>query len=373
MPFKGDNRYGALALKRMIRWASDNGFDRLGWITGKDTAARYDLSKQVDNIYFRENSDGTYSVKADTPAGDQLDIGTKLSADELEGSVGKDVAGKIVNADRAELPVTEITARTGKPGRPQKTYWSTLSGEDLKVGGEWATTLYDKVLPTQAKKIVKKKGAVGRTRLGGKAVSSEMRKYEQLIKGTKSMLLKDRKRLNRLEGDIEFLQKSGITGLKHRTLAEAETEISRLGEKIDAISEQAQVAQTFEGRNKLLEELGFNVVTDKYDALVKWQNTKQNILHGERELRKYEAQAKELGPSKANEANYVDITPEVKALAEEGFSYFMPPGAGRTGGAPMRVAAPEPAAAPIMPKVKLTEEEKEDSRRLLNLLEEKGI
>ena len=76
---------------------------------------------------------------------------------------------------------------------------------------------------------------------------------------------------------------------------------------------------------------------------------------------------------KSPEANYVDITPEVKALAQEGFSYFMPPGAGRTGGAPMKVVAPEPAAAPMMPKVKLTEEEKEDSRRLLNLLKEKGI
>ena len=76
---------------------------------------------------------------------------------------------------------------------------------------------------------------------------------------------------------------------------------------------------------------------------------------------------------KRKEANYVDITPEVKALAEEGFSYFMPPGGGKG-----RAAAPaQPVtslpATPIMPKVKLTDEEKEDSRRLLNLLKEKGI
>ena len=42
-------------MKRMIRWASDNGFDRLGWITGKDTADRYNLSKHVDEVeYFPE-------------------------------------------------------------------------------------------------------------------------------------------------------------------------------------------------------------------------------------------------------------------------------------------------------------------------------
>ena len=73
------------------------------------------------------------------------------------------------------------------------------------------------------------------------------------------------------------------------------------------------------------------------------------------------------------EANYVDITPEVKALAEEGFSYFMPSGSGRG-----RATAPTPTGAtlpatPIMPRVRLTEEEKEDSRRLLNLLKKKGI
>ena len=73
------------------------------------------------------------------------------------------------------------------------------------------------------------------------------------------------------------------------------------------------------------------------------------------------------------EANYVDITPEVKALAEEGFSYFMPPGAGRGRAAAPAQPAPTLPATPIMPKVKLTDEEKEDSRRLLNLLKEKGI
>jgi hypothetical protein len=53
----------------------------------------------------------------------------------------------------------------------------------------------------------------------------------------------------------------------------------------------------------------------------------------------------------------------------------MPPGGGRgrPGRAPMQMAAPELPATPVMPKVKLTEEEKEDSRRLLNLLKEKGI
>ena len=329
MPFKGDNRYGALALKRMIRWASDNGFDRLGWITGKDTAERYDLSKQVDNIYFREDRDpannaplGTYSVKADTVSGDQVDVGLNLSADELAGSVGKDVADKIVNYEPGTLPVTEITARTGKPGRPQKTYWSTLSGEDLKVGGEWATTLYDKVLPAQAKKIVKKKGAVGRTRLRQDYTPEDL-KDNIKHKDLEEELKESEKELNRLE----------LSRPERQNNPNWRTEGNRLH-----ATESLETAIS-EMRGEILS------LKRRIDRTVK-----------------------------SPEANYVDITPEVKALAQEGFSYFMPPGAGRgRAAAPAQPTAPTLPATPIMPRVKLTEEEKEDSRRLLNLLKEKGI
>ena len=69
------------------------------------------------------------------------------------------------------------------------------------------------------------------------------------------------------------------------------------------------------------------------------------------------------------EANYVDISPEVKELAQEGFSYFMPEGRGGAASAPVQTAAPQPPSGVIIPKVKLTEEEKEESRQILQSLE----
>ena len=96
----------------------------------------------------------------------------------------------------------------------------------------------------------------------------------------------------------------------------------------------------------------------------------REILSRKNELKELRAQKEEL---KSPEANYVDITPEVKALAEEGFSYFMPSGSGRgSATAPTPTGATLPAT-PIMPRVRLTEEEQEDSRRLLNLLKKMGI
>ena len=162
MPFKGDNRYGALALKRMIRWASDNGFDRLGWITGKDTAERYNLSKHVDEVkYFPETetliaSKGKWGTDSYQRLVDKRDI----TPDQLEAHLGKDIAKKLLDSPLQEGP----RYKSGRGGA------HTLAGDDLAIGGQWAETLYDKVLPTQAKKIVKKKGAVGRTRLDQRGV-----------------------------------------------------------------------------------------------------------------------------------------------------------------------------------------------------------
>ena len=253
MPYKG-SKWEDLVMKRMIRYAADNGYERLGWITGKDTADRYNLSKQVNDLYFNKNEDNTYDVKVNTVEGEEVNVGTGLTADKLKDFIGKDIANKIVNTELGTLPVTELESRTGDRGRPKKTYWNTLSGTDLEVGAQWAKNLYDKSLPSKAKKITKKKGAVGRV---------------------------------------------GIYG----------------------------------SSSKLNGALAKNGIKPKY------------------------------------EANYVDISPEVKEIAEEGFSYFMPASRAGSGSAPMQTGSPQPPSAGVfMPKVKLTEDEKEASKRIIENL-----
>jgi len=309
MPFKGDNRYGALAMKRMIRWAADNGFDRLGWITGKDTAERYNLSKQVNTIRYFKRDDGTAELTV-TDKEDRFVVDEQIkSEEEIEKFIGKEMASRLLSKEPEWSGVGE-----GK----QRTYW--LEGDDLKVGGVWAETLYDKVLPTQAKKIVKKKGDVGRTRLGN-AKNNPLRAKKQ-------------KQLEYLEIDISNAGSSlRIEQRSEASLPPAE----RSNIRIDFLKEKEKSLK--ESRQILIKEIAELQKTPEYP-----------------------------------EANYVDITPEVKALAEEGFSYFMPPGGGKgRAAAPAQPPASSLPATPIMPKVKLSDQEKEDSRRLLNLLKEKGI
>ena len=44
MPFKNTDQWLNLAIRRMMMHASENGYDRIAWTTGRQQADRYDLS-----------------------------------------------------------------------------------------------------------------------------------------------------------------------------------------------------------------------------------------------------------------------------------------------------------------------------------------
>lgn len=152
-PFVGKTEaWVALSLKRMIRYAAENGFDRVAWTTGEQQAARYDLSKQVDSIVYAKEPDGTYSMVA-LKDGRELVKRDTLKESDLEGLVGKDMAKKIVDGEGKPIP-----------GGPER----ELSGVDLKVGGEGMKAFYDKIVPNVANDVLKKLGGgrVGKIKIG---------------------------------------------------------------------------------------------------------------------------------------------------------------------------------------------------------------
>ena len=50
-PFNKTNEWLPLAMRRMMRYAAENGFDRIAWTNGEQQADRYDLSNKVDEKY----------------------------------------------------------------------------------------------------------------------------------------------------------------------------------------------------------------------------------------------------------------------------------------------------------------------------------
>ncbi len=148
-PFK--KTWPMLAMKRMIRYAAENGFDSVAWTTGEQQAERYSLEKQVDyievapsdenkSVYLlaKDNTDIAFTVNAEGIVTESSDTGTNLGVDgkSLSDVVGKEMAKKIMG-------VTEETK---------------FRGDDLKIGGQGMKGFYDKMLVNNTNKFVKKWG-----------------------------------------------------------------------------------------------------------------------------------------------------------------------------------------------------------------------
>lgn len=151
-PFK--KTWHEFALKKILRMAAEGGYDAVTWTPGEQQAERYDLSKQVKEIEYVKNDDGTYKLGVTGLDGEGVPLPKdSFTPDELEGVVGKEIAQKIVDGGGKKY--------RGHEGR-------TLKDVDLKVGGEGMKGFYDKIVPDFLNKFGKKYGAkVGEAALDG--------------------------------------------------------------------------------------------------------------------------------------------------------------------------------------------------------------
>jgi len=160
-PFK-DTWY-QLALKRLTKYAADNGYERIGLTTGKQQAGRYKLSNEVDeiNVIGRTNmatGEKSKSVALDMKSGQSLRIGVNndgivdnVSDESIKNFMGKNLS-EVVGKDIAK----EIMLNNKK----------TISGEGLDIGGEGMKKYYDEIYPKFLDKYGKKYGAsVGETKI----------------------------------------------------------------------------------------------------------------------------------------------------------------------------------------------------------------
>lgn len=139
----------ALSLKRMIRWAAENGFDRIAWTTGEQQADRYDLSEQVSRIEVRaaQRSGETLRVLAYRQAVENVPaIDRTVPRQQLADVIGKELAAKAIEKIDADLARGKDDALYG------------ASGVELKVGGEGMKTFYDQIVPNVANDVLRKLG-----------------------------------------------------------------------------------------------------------------------------------------------------------------------------------------------------------------------
>lgn len=160
-PFK-DTWY-QLSLKRLLKYAADNGYDRVGLTTGKQQADRYKLSNEVDEINVTGRTNMATGEKSRSVALD-LKSGTSYR-------LGVDNNGVIDNVNDAQIANfkgKKLAEIVGKDIAKQIMEGSsqTIKGEGLNIGGEGMKRYYDEIYPKYLEKYGKKFDAsVGETKI----------------------------------------------------------------------------------------------------------------------------------------------------------------------------------------------------------------
>lgn len=148
-PFR--DSWDALIMKRMLRLASEEGYDKIAWTNGQMQSDRYDLTKVIGDFYYKPNGDGTYKVSA---ALNQRRAGYTEYSDLNYDSLTVDGIGEIFGKEIA-VKVSEGKGRKGY-SHNNESDWVTFSGRDLKMANEGMRYFYDEKLVNWMNKYGKK-------------------------------------------------------------------------------------------------------------------------------------------------------------------------------------------------------------------------
>ena len=141
-----DKNWHELAMKRMLRYAAENDYDVIAWTKGDQQADRYNIGGVVKDIdvadvtkgrfVYLSMNDGNIIKFIVNSEGTVIDGNSDYKGKQLADIVGKELSLRILNAENG----------------------TTLSGDDLRIGGEGMKGFYDKILPVFMNKYGKKWG-----------------------------------------------------------------------------------------------------------------------------------------------------------------------------------------------------------------------
>ena len=153
-----DKNWHELAMKRMLRYAAENGYDAIAWTKGDQQAERYDIGGAVESIYYAGSfKDGVkdIDINLDTRRGGNI----HLQVDN-EGIVINEYndSGDVENSPYTGKNLSEILGKELASKVLSLEEEQSISGEGLRVGGEGMKGFYDRMLPAFMNKYGKKWG-----------------------------------------------------------------------------------------------------------------------------------------------------------------------------------------------------------------------
>jgi hypothetical protein len=156
-PFK--NNWYELVLKRLIRYAADNGFDAISIPKAQVIQDRYSLTRRVNELnitaYFPERQE-IGIMGRDQNGVTQID--ELFSYEKLKKDFGEDTQKNLIDlASKSEmgddLKVTELNY---KAIIDKEDYPKLVLDKEIEFGGEGKARLYNKTIPSFLKKYGKK-------------------------------------------------------------------------------------------------------------------------------------------------------------------------------------------------------------------------
>jgi N12 class adenine-specific DNA methylase len=143
-----------LALKRVLTYAAENGYDRVSFVTGQQAVDRFQLSAEVDRIDYWTRSGQT--MIAIFPKGED----TAVNLVVVDGVVGKAVhtPEEFVGQRLDRVLGKEMADRILDDPND-----GSIEGENLVLGGDGMRTFYDRIVPNAVNGLLKQ---VGGSRVG---------------------------------------------------------------------------------------------------------------------------------------------------------------------------------------------------------------
>lgn len=208
-----EKNWQELAMKRMLRYAAENGYDKVAWTTGAQQAERYNLSKIASKIqYWKSETDGYTGLTIYDTNGTPMDgyNGDEFKNEELTNILGKDLSERILNDDYSK----------GEEVR-------SIEGDDLKIGGNGMKSFYDQMLPSFMNKYGKKWGV--------KTGTVELPHVEEAGRTMHSVDVTPEMQESVMQGQPMFRQSDSAGERNHQIKGEAEKLASTLNVKVHII------------------------------------------------------------------------------------------------------------------------------------------
>lgn len=161
MPAPFEKNWHELAMKRMLRFAAENGFDAIAWTSGEQQAARYDIGQAVESIKYYDPGNGW--LEKDRSRQFSIHVLNGNSRDIIHGRVFIEGEYKGIVAETWEnswggKPLSEVVGKGLADQIISAEGPGEITGKGLRLGGEGMKGFYDEILPRFMNKYGKKWG-----------------------------------------------------------------------------------------------------------------------------------------------------------------------------------------------------------------------